>query len=119
MSGISVVGRDTFGVFPLKGKLMNVRSSSPAAMMSNVVRGLVRGHKCPCFIASLAWSCALCGVPFQEIRALVTILGLKFGEVYETTKTLRYGHLMVMADQDHDGSHIKVTSVSPGRSRGI
>lgn len=25
----------------------------------------------------------------------------------ENIKTLRYGHLMIMADQDHDGSHIK------------
>lgn len=36
-------------------------------------------------------------------------MGLKFGVEYNDTniKTLRYGHLMIMADQDHDGSHIK------------
>lgn len=28
MSGIEVVGRDKFGVFPLKGKMLNVRDSS-------------------------------------------------------------------------------------------
>ena len=40
---------------------------------------------------------------------LVEIMGLKFNVTYtqENIKTLRYGHLMIMADQDHDGSHIK------------
>jgi DNA topoisomerase-2 len=28
MSGIQIVGRDHFGVFPLKGKLLNVRDAS-------------------------------------------------------------------------------------------
>ena len=36
-------------------------------------------------------------------------MGLQFKTVYteENIKSLRYGHLMIMADQDHDGSHIK------------
>lgn len=40
---------------------------------------------------------------------LVEIMGLKFNVEYtkESVKTLRYGHLMIMADQDPDGSHIK------------
>ena len=38
---------------------------------------------------------------------MVKILGLKFNHKYEDTKSLRYGHLMIMTDQDHDGSHIK------------
>ena len=39
----------------------------------------------------------------------VEIMGLKFNATYteENIKTLRYGSLMIMADQDHDGSHIK------------
>lgn len=43
----------------------------------------------------------------EEIQNVVKILGLKYGQKYESTKGLRYGHLMIMADQDHDGSHIK------------
>jgi DNA topoisomerase-2 len=80
MSGLSVVGRDFYGVFPLKGKPLNVREASHKQIMSN-----------------------------DEIKYLVDIIGLKYGTVYDESnmKTLRYGHLMIMADQDHDGSHIK------------
>ena len=80
VSGLSVVGRDYYGVFPLKGKLLNVRDATHAQIMKN-----------------------------EEIMNLVEIMGLKFNNTYteDTIKTLRYGHLMIMADQDHDGSHIK------------
>jgi DNA topoisomerase-2 len=80
MSGLSVVGRDHYGVFPLKGKPLNVRDANHAQIMKN-----------------------------EEIMSLVEIMGLKFNTTYneENIKTLRYGHLMIMADQDHDGSHIK------------
>jgi len=43
----------------------------------------------------------------QEITHIKKILGLQHGKEYESAKGLRYGHLMIMADQDHDGSHIK------------
>jgi DNA topoisomerase-2 len=36
MSGISIVGRDKFGVFPLKGKLLNVRDASNKQLAGNV-----------------------------------------------------------------------------------
>jgi DNA topoisomerase-2 len=38
----------------------------------------------------------------EEIKNMIDILGLKFGVTYneENIKTLRYGHLMIMADQD-------------------
>lgn len=80
MSGLSVVGRDYYGVFPLRGKPMNVRDATVAQVTKN-----------------------------EEIKNLVEILGLKYHTVYneENIKTLRYGHLMIMADQDTDGSHIK------------
>ena len=35
----------------------------------------------------------------EEIQNLVRILGLKYGKVYETTDSLRYGHLLTMTDQ--------------------
>ncbi len=78
VSGLGVVGRDYFGVFPLKGKLLNVRDSSAAAVLKN-----------------------------EEIGNVVKIMGLKFNQTYHSTQNLRYGHLMIMTDQDHDGSHIK------------
>ena len=80
VSGLSVVGRDFYGVYPLKGKPLNVRDATHAQIMKN-----------------------------EEIMNVVEIMGLKFGTVYspDNIKTLRYGHLMIMADQDHDGSHIK------------
>lgn len=46
----------------------------------------------------------------EEIKNIIQILGLQYGKKYGTPaelKTLRYGRLMVMADQDQDGSHIK------------
>ncbi len=80
MSGLSVIGRDYYGVYPLKGKPLNVRDATHSAVMKN-----------------------------EEIKNVVDILGLKYDTVYteDNIKTLRYGHLMIMADQDHDGSHIK------------
>ena len=42
-----------------------------------------------------------------EITYIKQILGLRHGQQYDTAKTLRYGHIMIMTDQDHDGSHIK------------
>ncbi|KAK1370431.1 DNA topoisomerase 2 [Heracleum sosnowskyi] len=78
MAGLSVVGRNYYGVFPLRGKLLNVREASHKQIMENA-----------------------------EIQSIKKILGLQHGKEYENVKSLRYGHLMIMTDQDHDGSHIK------------
>ncbi|GBB91406.1 hypothetical protein RclHR1_01870001 [Rhizophagus clarus] len=78
VAGFSVVGRDNYGVFPLRGKLLNVREGTHNQIMNNT-----------------------------EIQNIKQILGLKQGKVYASTGELRYGHLMIMTDQDHDGSHIK------------
>jgi DNA topoisomerase-2 len=62
MSGLSVVGRDHYGVFPLKGKPLNVRDATHAQVMKN-----------------------------EEIKNVIDILGLKHGITYDETniKTLR------------------------------
>ncbi|XP_004499912.1 DNA topoisomerase 2 [Cicer arietinum] len=78
MAGLSVVGRDHYGVFPLRGKMLNVREASSKQIMDN-----------------------------EEIQNIKKILGLQQNKEYTSVKSLRYGHLMIMADQDHDGSHIK------------
>ena len=82
IAGLSVVGRDYFGVFPLKGKILNVRDVLDKKVMDNA-----------------------------EINNLVKIMGLKFGSKNktkeETLEELRYGRIMVFTDADVDGSHIK------------
>ncbi|KAG8785302.1 DNA topoisomerase 2 [Serendipita sp. 397] len=78
VAGLSVVGRDNFGVFPLRGKLLNVREASHDQIMKN-----------------------------EEIQNIKKIMGLQHNKDYKSTESLRYGRLMIMADQDHDGSHIK------------
>ncbi len=84
VSGLAVVGRDYFGAFPLKGKPLNVRDVKPEKIREN-----------------------------QEIVNIAKILGLpldlsnKKRTLEETRAKLRYGHVMIFADQDLDGFHIK------------
>merc|ERR1712142_421826 len=81
MSGRAVIGAEYYGVFPLKGKLLNVREATAKTIMDNA-----------------------------EIGYLVKILGLTYKKKYESMSdlaALRYGKLMIMTDQDQDGSHIK------------
>lgn len=81
VSGLGVVGRDKYGVFPLRGKMLNVREATQKQILENA-----------------------------EINNIIKIVGLQYKKKYETMddlKKLRYGRLMIMADQDQDGSHIK------------
>jgi len=77
LSGLEVVGRMFYGAFPLKGKLLNVRDAGAKSLLENI-----------------------------EIQNICKILGLVPG-VEPDEKTMRYGHICLMTDQDHDGSHIK------------
>lgn len=78
MAGLSMEQRKLYGIFPLKGKLLNVRDVSAKKLQEN-----------------------------EEIINLKKILGLEHGKVYNNLDSLRYGHVMIATDQDHDGSHIK------------
>jgi DNA topoisomerase-2 len=78
ISGLKVVGRERYGVFPLRGKLLNVKDISAAKKTAN-----------------------------QELTHIKQILGLVHGKNYTDVKQLRYGRIMIMTDQDVDGSHIK------------
>jgi DNA topoisomerase-2 len=78
IAGLSVVGRDHYGVFPLRGKCKNVRDASIKQLTEN-----------------------------KEFNDLKKILGLQQGKVYTSLSELRYGRLMIMTDADNDGSHIK------------
>ena len=78
IAGLSVVGRNAFGVFPLRGKPRNVRDATVKQVTDN-----------------------------EEFSNLKKILGLQHGKVYNSVRELRYGRLMIMTDADLDGSHIK------------
>jgi DNA topoisomerase-2 len=78
IAGLKVVGRERYGVFPLKGKILNVKDASIDKKTKN-----------------------------DELTRIKRILGLEHGKHYKDIKTLRYGRVMIMTDQDVDGSHIK------------
>ena len=63
VSGLGVVGRDRYGVFPLKGKLLNVREATSAQVLKNEeiqVRSHMEQYQCcthVCYVyASLPFS---------------------------------------------------------------
>lgn len=81
IAGLEVVGREYYGVLPLRGKILNVRDVAKDKLRKN-----------------------------EEITALCKVIGLDFDNTYENgieNQGLRYGSIILMTDQDHDGSHIK------------
>jgi len=78
LSGLSQDQRKTFGVYPLKGKVLNVKDTSDSKVEQT-----------------------------KEIAELKKILGLTSGKKYTNVSDLRYGSIMIMTDQDLDGSHIR------------
>ena len=80
ISGVSVLGknRDYYGVFPARGKLLNVREATTKQLMNN-----------------------------EEVNNLKKIIGLQQGKTYENIDELRYGGIIIFTDQDVDGFHIK------------
>jgi DNA topoisomerase-2 len=71
-------GRKYIGIFPIKGKLLNTRKATATKMLKN-----------------------------KEVSNLYKILGLINGKVYTNVGQLNYGKVMILADNDTDGDHIK------------
>jgi DNA topoisomerase-2 len=78
VSGLTQDQRARYGVFPLRGKLLNVKDTSARKVEQT-----------------------------EEVANLKKILGLESGKKYADSKTLRYGRILIMTDQDYDGSHIR------------
>lgn len=78
ISGLTSEQRNIYGIYPMKGKLLNVRGELSKKINEN-----------------------------KEIIEIKKIMGLETERVYENTNDLRYGKILFMTDQDLDGSHIK------------
>jgi len=81
ISGLSSEDRNTIGVYPLKGKLLNVRGEPAKKISEN-----------------------------KEIAEIKKIIGLEIGKEYNpeiVASCLRYSKVLFLTDQDLDGSHIK------------
>lgn len=81
VSGFSIIGKEYYGVYPIRGKFLNVRTATNKQLLTN-----------------------------NEFKDLKMCLGLKQGMDYSNPKNftkLRYGGIIILTDQDVDGSHIK------------
>jgi DNA topoisomerase-2 len=89
VAGLGVVGRDNFGVFPLRGKLLNVREAKHDQIMKN-----------------------------EEIQNIKKIMGLQHNKDYSDVGSLRYGQLMIMTDQASDHIFAIGSNATEARSIG-
>lgn len=71
LHGRSVVGPEKYAVYPLKGKVLNIRDATIAQLVGN-----------------------------EEINNIKQIIGLKQGKIYKDTSELRYGKVMILTDAD-------------------
>ena len=82
VSGLSSEDRNIVGVYPMKGKIMNVRGETKKKIIDN-----------------------------KEISDIKKILGLEMDREYlnieDIHKNLRYSKVIFMCDADLDGNHIK------------
>lgn len=78
--GLGVIGRRDFGVFPIRGKMLNCLTASKAQIMNN-----------------------------EEVRSLISILNLDPTRTYTAAdrSKLDYAGLVILSDQDPDGAHIR------------
>jgi len=87
ISGLQMEDRNVIGIYPLKGKLLNVRGESQKKILEN-----------------------------KEITEIKKILGLvtnkEYKNIQDVYQHLRYGKILIMTDQDSDGSHIKALCVN-------
>lgn len=73
--------RQKYGVFPIRGKGLNIQKASSKKTLKN-----------------------------KEIAAIINIMGFRQGVDYrkpENYNKLRYGHIIFLTDSDADGRHIK------------
>eukprot|EP00758_Cryptobia_borreli_P006446 Tbor_TRINITY_DN5155_c0_g1::TRINITY_DN5155_c0_g1_i6::g.26264::m.26264/K03164/TOP2; DNA topoisomerase II len=78
ISSLSIEQRETFGVFPLRGKILNVRSHRLRKIADN-----------------------------KELMNLFIAMGLRINDETPSVSSLRYQRIMIMTDQDPDGLHIR------------
>lgn len=87
-SGLNVIGTDMYGIYPLRGKVLNVQEATRSQLLNN-----------------------------KEYSEFKEILGLHEGWTIKDKDSLRYGKIIIMTDQDLDGFHIKMGIVNWLRTR--
>jgi DNA topoisomerase-2 len=80
VAGLSIIGRQKYGIFSLRGKLLNVREATRSQLINN-----------------------------EEINNIKKIINLEHNKDYskpENLALLRYTSVIILTDQDVDGIHI-------------